>query len=503
MAAPPLAPSAAGTRVATPGQAGVSLARLLLLWLLVPQLVVWVVGGVASYRLASAYVNQAIDVSLQQASTALARQLTPIGNGLLVNFPKAAQDILESDPSDRQLYMVSAPPGQFILGNQSLPLPPDFAELPLGQPFFYDGMGAMPGNPQPQALRIAAVRLVLEDPSVGASERAQTAMLVQVARSRANREELAQRILVDMLLPMSGLMLLLTLLVWTGIRAGLAPLQRLRLQVEGRAPTDLTPLQLASAPREVWSLANALNTLLAAVHHNVSAQKRFISDAAHQLRTPLAGLKSQTELALADAHEPALRARLQRVHESATRSAHLVNQLLSLARAEPTGAVLPQRQALDLRQLAQDMTAAWVPRALKQGSDLGLDDSDDSTPVWVQGNALLLQEALSNLLDNALLYAGEGAHITVRVQAHAQRAELSVTDNGPGIAPADRLQVLERFVRATTQGNGCGLGLAIVREIAERHGGRIHLSQAQPQGLTATLLLPCLNPKSTPIEAAL
>lgn len=468
------------------GQAGVSLARLLLLWLLVPQLVVWLAGGVASYRLASGYVNEAIDASLLQASRSLARQLKPIGSGLLIDFPKAAQDILEADPNDRLLYTVSSPPGQFILGNQSLPLPEGFEDLPLGEPQFYSGSTpTQRGDVRPQPLRIAALRLALGD------EPGQPTMLVQVARSSANREELAQRILVDMLLPMSGLVLLLTLLVWAGIRAGLAPLHRLRLQVEGRAPTDLAPLQLASAPRELWSLASALNTLLAAVQRNVDTQKRFIGDAAHQLRTPLAGLKSQTEIALQSVHDPALRERLQRVHESATRSAHLVNQLLTLARAEPESLMAQDRQRFDLQRMAQSLTAEWVPRALKIPIDLGMDEADEPlVPVWVEGNELLIREALGNLIDNALHYAGSGAQVTVQVRVQGEQALLSVTDNGPGIAEADRTRVMERFVRGTDTGHGCGLGLAIVREIIERHGGHVRLDNAVPQGLRVTLTLP-------------
>ena len=481
--------SAQDVHVPPPGaHAGVSLARQLLLWLLLPQLVVWLAGGVVSYRLASGYVNQAIDASLLQASKALARQLKPIGNGLLIDFPKAAQDILEADPSDRLLYTVSSPPGQFILGNQSLPLPEDFENLPLGQPQFYSGstpVRAGAARP-PQALRIAALRLSLGD---GPD---QSTMLVQVARSSANREELAQKILVDMLLPMSALVLLLTLLVWAGVRAGLAPLHRLRLQVEGRAPTDLAPLQLASAPRELWSLANALNTLLAAVQSNVNTQKRFIGDAAHQLRTPLAGLKSQTEIALQSVSDPALRARLERVHESATRSAHLVNQLLTLARAEPESLRAQDRQRVDLARRARQLTAELVPRALKLKMDLGMDDNDGAVaaPVWIEGNELLIREAVSNLIDNALHYAGEGAQVTVSVYPLGMRARLCVTDNGPGIAAADRERVMERFVRGTEAGNGCGLGLAIVREIIERHRGTVSLADAIPRGLQVRLDLP-------------
>ncbi|MEY4316813.1 MAG: hypothetical protein RI902_621 [Pseudomonadota bacterium] len=486
------------------GQAGVSLARQLLLWLLFPQLVLWMAGGVATYKIAIGYANQAVDESLLQASRSLARQLKPIGNGLLIDFPRAAQDVLEADPQDRQLYMVSSPPGQFILGNQSLPSPPMFESpaddaIELNKPYYYDAV--MPpderhgtNDVKGQPLRLVALYL-----RFGEDLTAPRTMLVQVARSSANRDELAKRILIDMM-PMSGLVLLMSLIVWLGIRAGLSPLGRLRQQVEGRAPTDLTPLQLASAPREVWALATAINSLLAAVQNTVATQKRFISDASHQLRTPLAGLKSQTEIALKSTKEPELQARLQRVHHSATRSAHLVNQLLTLARAEPESAIAKDRQHIDLYRLAQSLTAEFVPRALRMGVDLGLADKDDaqSETIWVLANPLLINEALSNVIDNALQYAGPSANgitdivpqVTVRVSKEEGRALMEVVDNGPGIDAAEHERVFERFVRATDSGNGCGLGLAIVKEIIERHGGEVSLSSVQPNGLRVKMWLP-------------
>ncbi len=477
------------------GPGGLSLQRQLLLWLLLPQLVLWMAGGMAAYRFAAGYANQAIDASLSQATRALSRQLKPLGSGLLIDFPRAAQDVLEADPSDRLLYMVSTPPGQFILGNQALPPPPPLGEPTLGEPYFYDGSMKLAQGPAgapgaPQRVRVAALYLAFGD-----EDAPRQTLLVQVARSSANREELARRILIDMLLPLSSLVLLMSLIVWAGIRAGLAPLARLRREVEGRAPTDLRPLKLASAPRELWSLANALNALLAAVQQNVTTQKRFIGDAAHQLRTPLAGLKSQTELALQAATDAEQRARLSRVHESATRSAHLVNQLLTLARAEPESAMAEDRSLLDLRQLAQTLTADMVPRALRAGVDLGLDPEAGSSdapaePVMVHAHQLLLREALGNLIDNAIRYAGPGAVVTVAVRREGAQAVLEVADNGPGIAAADRERVFERFVRATDQGNGCGLGLAIVRQIVERHAGHVTLEEAVPHGLRAIVRLP-------------
>lgn len=471
---------------------GPSLHRQLMLWLLLPQLVLWLAGGFAAYKLAERYTNAAIDASLSQASRALARQVKPIGNGLLIDFPRAAQDVLEADPDDRLLYMVSTPPGQFILGNRTLPPPPPLDAPLLGSPYFYDGlMAPEAAGAERQRVRVAALYLAWGDE--GAPRQT---MLVQVARSSANREELARSILFDMLLPLSSLVLLMSLIVWAGIRAGLGPLARLTRQVEGLAPSDLAPLRLESAPRELRSLAGALNALLASVQQNVATQKRFISDAAHQLRTPLAGLKSQTELALQATSDPEQRERLARVQQSAARSAHLVSQLLTLARAEPESAAAQGRNRVDLQRLAEDTTAESVPRALRGGVDLGLAEEEAAAgpALVVQGNALLLREALSNLIDNAIRYAGAGATVTVSLRREGAEALLEVADNGPGIPPAQRERVFERFVRATDQGEGCGLGLAIVKEIVERHAGRVALHEALPHGLRAVIHLPLAGP---------
>ena len=471
------------------GSQGLSLHRQLLLWLVLPQVVLWLAGGVATYLLAAGYANRAIDASLLQASRALSRQLKPLGIGLLIDFPRAAQNVLEADPKDRLLYTVSTPPGQFILGNNRVPAPPAITDPRLNEPYFYDGLMHLSENPQapPQRVRVAALFL-----SFGEDSGPHQTMLVQVARSNTIREELTRNILFDMLIPLSGLILLMTMIVWTGIRAGLRPLARLRREVEGRAPNDLAPIRLEAAPREMRSLALALNELLAAVQANVTGQKRFIADAAHQLRTPLAGLKSQTEVALQSSQDPDMRARLERVHRSATRGAHLVSQLLTLARAEPESAVVQDRSHFNLSQFAQELVAEEVPRALRAGVDLGieLEAWGDDRPALVHANAFLLREALLNLLDNEYHYAGHGAEVTLCVGREAGMARLDVVDNGPGIASADLARVFERFVRATDDGDGCGLGLSIVKEIIERHGGQVTLETVVPQGLRVMLRLP-------------
>jgi two-component system sensor histidine kinase TctE len=457
-----------------------SLHKQLLLWLLLPQLVLWLAAAFVTYNVAARYANRAIDASLSQATRALARQVKPIGNGLFIDFPRAAQDIISADPDDRVYYMVSTPPGQFILGSRKLPPPPLTEPPKLGYPYFYDGVvDKVP-------LRLAGLYVAYGD------DKDRQLMLVQIARGRASRDELARSILGDTVLPLSGLILLMTMIVWAGIRAGLAPLARLRALVEDRAPNDLAPLRIDAAPQELRSLARALNDLLAAVHESVAAQRRFVNDAAHQLRTPLAGLKSQTELALGENVDPALAARLQRVHESAVRSAHLVNQLLSLARAEPESALAQQTSRVDLRELARELTAEWVPKALQAGVDLGLDEAaDGAPPVVVLGHALLLREALQNLIDNAIRYAGPSSEVTVSVwRGDDGMGVVQVSDTGPGIPPDLHRAVFERFVRATHEGSGCGLGLAIVKSIAERHSGQVTLASLSPHGLQVRIALP-------------
>lgn len=468
------------------------LSRQLLLWLLLPQIVLWAAGGAAAYRLAASFVDQALDMGLAQSSRALARQLKPLGDGLLIDFPRAAQAILEADPQDRQFYMVSSPPGSFILGNHTLPPPPPEVQVnpQPDQPFFYNGlMPSMPGSDTLVQVRVVALYQLL-DAEFGAAPRQ---ALIQVARSKTTREQLVERILVDMLLPLSTLMVLMSLIVWFGIQAGLAPIRRLRQQVEGRAASKLDPIELDGAPLELHALAQALNTLLADARQHLEQQRRFIGDAAHQLRTPLAGLKAQTELALQQletSERAELRQRLAKVQESAARGAHLVNQLLSLARSEPS-APLPQMQRTDLLALLQTVVAEWVPKALRAQIDLGWEHKG-SPAAWVWAEPTLLREAISNLIDNAILYAGAGAEITVVLDSASDPLQIWVRDNGPGIAPELRERAFERFFRGTQQGNGCGLGLAIVRDIVHRHGGEVALQHPPEGGLEVRISLPAM-----------
>lgn len=453
---------------------GLSLKRQLLLWLLLPQLVLWLVGGLLAYRIALNYAEKGIDQSLTQSVRSLARQVKPMGSGLLVDFPRAAQDILEQDPQDRVGYMVSAPPGRFVLGNGQLPAPSADTVIQPDAPLIYDTVLA--GKP---------VRVALLEVDYGDAEAPQR-LRVQVAKSLAVQQRIARELVADMLLPLLVLGVLLGLLVYAGIGRGLQPLKRLQAQLgdrSGQPVAALSPIELTQAPQEVLALAAAVNQLLEAVRRSLRQEKRFISDAAHQLRTPLAGLISQTELALQE-HDPgALHERLAKVHAGALRSAHLVHQLLALARTE--GEI--QSRPLDMAALAREVAREWTPRALAAGVDLGYEGADS---LSLLGEKLLLREALSNLIDNALHYAGRGASVTVRVGAVPDQVLVEVEDNGPGLPAADRARVFERFWRASERQGGCGLGLAIVAEIARQHGGAADVQAVQPHGLRVCIRLP-------------
>ncbi len=463
-----------------------SLKRQLLLWLLLPQLLLWLVGGTLAYRIALSYAEKAIDQSLTQSVRSLARQVKPVGSGLLIDFPKAAQAIIEEDPQDKVSYMVSSPPGQFVLGNAKLPDPPAAVVQRLQQSADAQLYQAMVGSDDAAArpLRIATIELQFGEAS------APQRLRVQVAKGLAVRERIAKELVQDMLVPLLLLGLVLGALVYAGIARGLQPLARLQDKLQAQSSsahsaTPFLPIALQQAPQEVHSLAAALNQLLGTVQRSVSQEKRFVNDAAHQLRTPLAGLQTQLDLAMAERDSAALQERLQKVQAAVQRSGHLVHQLLQLARSE---ADVPM-ESLDAVPLARSLAQDAAPRAIAAGADFGFEGPPSGQRLMIRGNPLLLREALTNLIDNALRYAGHGARITLRARSENERVVLEVEDNGPGLPESELARVFERFYRASDAPGGAGLGLAIVQEIALRHGGQAQAQAVQPHGLLVKINL--------------
>jgi two-component system, OmpR family, sensor histidine kinase TctE len=262
------------------------------------------------------------------------------------------------------------------------------------------------------------------------------------------------------------------LLVWLAVHYGLKPLMAVRRQIEMRSVRELQPLEISSVPSEVRPLASTLNLLFDMLREAARSQRRFVADTAHQLRTPIAGLMAHLELLM---HEPAaapVRGRLEMLHEGMSRLSHSANQLLALARAEPSVSVAERFEGVALESLVRRVVELNVNRAMASGHDLGA----ELQPAEVSGNPRLLDDLLGNLVDNALDYTPAGGHITVRCGVATGRPFLEIEDDGPGIPEAERARVRQRFYRIPgTTGRGCGLGLAIVDEIARLHDAAVTL----------------------------
>ena len=453
-----------------------TLRRQLLISLLAPVVLVTLISSVISYYYAFNFATLAYDYSLFDSALDISRQIHTTDGGMGVDLPRAALDMLESDKHDRIYYMVNDAKGEFIAGHRGLPLPNEPA--PAGKPVYYDG--SYRGSP----VRIAALY------SMVPGRPDQDPILIQVAETLNKRHILADEILLGMLWPELLLIVLVVVLIWYGVERGLRPLTALQQEISNRSHRDLSPLVEHNVPGEVRALVHAMNDLLARLNEAMSAQQRFIADAAHQLRTPLAGLKTQTELALRQQEPGEVRHTLQHLNTATGRTTHLVNQLLSLARAEPGAGRTQALYALNLTDLARDTTTEWVPRAIERNIDLGFDGTPAEAAI--EGDALFIKEMLGNLLDNAIRYTQSGGQITVRVSAGSGKVELSVEDNGPGIPAPERERVFERFHRVLGSGaEGCGLGLAIVREIAQTHNAESGLGPgAGGRGTLVTVAFP-------------
>ena len=437
--------------------------RTQLLWRLLPSvMVVILVASFFAYRLSLDMATDAYDAALFDSARSLAQQIQ-VGGGARPSLalPRVAEEILLFDPHDRIYYRVAAADGSTVAGDERLPLPPTrlTGELPVR---FYDThVGA-------EKVRASAYALF--------SGGEQPAGTVIFAETLVKRRHLIERILVTLVLPLVVIMVLAAVLVWYGVRTGLAPLNDLASTLARRPSSDLRPVPTDRVPGEVRPAVESFNNLMTRVEAAQSAQQRFLSEAAHQLRTPLAGLSAQLDRALRAQDYEALKPALEQLRGASRRVTRLVNQLLTIARAEPGADPSREFAEFDLAALVQATCREWVPDALAAGVDLGF--AGDPGPVWVLGHEPFVGEMLNNLIDNALRYgARAGQSVTVRLTAEPQ-PEISVEDEGPGVPPEERSRIFERFHRVSGSGvgkkdaGGAGLGLAIVREIARSHGAQ-------------------------------
>ena len=435
--------------------------RQLLAWLAAPLFVLWTISALVDYDIATRSVVQAYDRSLLESAFDIGRQVKVLDGTVYVDLPEVAVQMLQMRESGRTYYLVSGAGGRFITGDLDFPPPPE--DLSFEGANYYDDV--YQGKP----VRVVAVKIPVESGGYKGH------VTVQVAENLATRVDVLRQVLLRMMLPQALLILFAGLAVWYAVGRALVPLASLQRELATRSHRDLSPLPEQQAPEEVRPLIRAMNELLGRLSQALEAQQRFIADAAHQLRTPVAGIKTQMELVLRQSPAGEAQATLKQLQAATEQTTRLVNQLLSLARAEPGAGRSQGAEAIDLARLARDTTTEWVPRALARNIDLGFDSP--LAAAHVEGDAFMLREMLNNLLDNAVRYTHPGGQVTVRVTPRGRGIVLAVEDNGPGIPDAERERVFERFHRILGTGaEGCGLGLAIVREIALSHGAEASLS---------------------------
>ncbi len=458
-----------------------SLRLRLTYWLIGPLLFLVASGSLVSYRIAFHAASQAYDSALLDPVLAIASHIRRLDDRIQLDLPSIAIEALRTDTEDRVYYQVLGPGDTLVAGTPRLPAPPQ--RLAPDQHIFYDT------TLEDEPVRVAARATSVDGGTV----------IVQVAETLVKRNRLVLELLVASTITPLMIAVAAVALFWFGIARGLAPLEHLRDEIASRSPRDLRPVPEQDKPQEVQPLVGALNRLLSRLQDAIGAQQRFIANAAHQLRTPLSGLKTHAELARRQPSTIELRSLLDMISGETERTSHLVNQLLTLARAEP-GESAATGQPVNLHEIIGRDLRNWVQRALKKNIDLGFELED----AWTLGEPLLLRELVANLLDNALAYTQDGGSVTVRTFGTAAQTVLEVEDDGPGIPPVEREMVFERFYRVSaTGGDGCGLGLSIVAEIAERHAATVEL--AEPPGGKGTLMrtvFPRLSAGTLPAAAA-
>ncbi|KOF17305.1 histidine kinase [Ensifer adhaerens] len=451
-----------------------SLRRRLLGWLLISTAVIGVVALTDTYREAVATANVVSDRVLAGSALAIAERVVVAEDGSLeVDIPYVALEMLTSAAQDRVFYRVDGPPGQFITGYQTLP---SLDEVPGSSTTFADSL--FRGEP----IRIAALR---RSASTGINS---VPFVVTVAETTIARRQLAQTILVRSALRLGLMIAGAAVIVWIAVTFSLRPLYRLGDAIAERSPDDLHPIG-ERVPNEVQGLVDTVNSFMGRLQSALDALRNFTGNASHQLRTPLAIIRTQLALALRAGSIEDTKKAVKKADEAVANAERILAQLLLMAKIDAAGKDEARKlERIDLVELTRGITAEHVPAAGDAGIDLGFDGEGEA---FVRVEPLLVGEMLKNLIGNTLLYAGRGAEVTTRVSEKAGFVSLEVEDNGPGIKPELRESVLRRFQRGASEAPGTGLGLPIVEEIAALYGARTSLSDgAGGRGLKVAILFP-------------
>ena len=445
-------------------------------WMLTPLLLLWPISLVLTWLVAQNIAGKPFDRALEYNVQALAKLLVVKNNQVQFNLTAPAREILRADDTDLVYYQVMGPRGEHLGGEHGMPAPPDEEKAANGEVRLREDV--ISG----QEVRVAYTWIQVD---LRGATPSTFPVLVQVAETLEKRKTLATEIVKGTMVPQFVTLPLAVLLVWLALVRGIKPLAELEKRIRARKPDDMSPLDETGVPEEVVPLVASVNDLLSRLKVSLSTQKRFLADAAHQLKTPLAGLRMQADLAQRETDAEELKNSLRHIGQASIRATHTVNQLLALARAESTGRAL-SNQRVDLVKIVSSIMADSVPRALDKKIDLGYDGPDaGESATHLQGNPTLLGELVRNLLDNAINYTPAGGLVTVRlmVDRFSGILVLIVEDSGPGIPESERELVFQPFYRALgTNVEGSGLGLAIVLEIAQQHGAAVTIEDADLPG---------------------
>jgi len=444
-------------------------------WMLTPLLLLWPVSLVLTWLVAQGIAGKPFDRALEYNASALAQLVTLNQNKAQFVLPLPARELLRADDNDTVYYQVLGTAGEYLSGEKALPLPPEDEKPVPGEVHMRDEefRGA--------DIKIAYTWVKLDAPGGKPA-------LVQVAETMDKRSVLATEIVKGVMLPQFVILPLAVLLVWLALVQAIKPLNHLEERIRARRPDDLSPLDGEAVPLEVAPLVSSVNDLLMRLKDSVATQKRFLADAAHQLKTPLAGLRMQADLAQReDASAEDLKQSLRQIGRSSIRATHTVNQLLALARAESSGTAM-SKQGCNLVRLTMDVIRDCVPRAMDKHIDVGYEGAEpDDADVTLLGNPTLLKEMVRNLMDNAINYTPSNASkpgvITARVlkDPFSKVLVLQVEDSGPGIPAAERELIFQPFYRVLgTEADGSGLGLPIVLEIARQHNASVTVEDSRP-----------------------
>lgn len=434
-------------------------------WMLAPLFLLWPMSIAITYVVAQNLANIPYDLGLVNALQILGQQVEANDDVVALRMSAPARLALRVRENDGVFWKAIGPNGDLLGGDGELPTP----ERTAGdQPdaIYYEN----------HTLRDFEIRIAYT--WMDLSTRGSGPVLLVAAESVDRRTQLANDIIKGVIIPQFIVLPIAVVLVWFGLSRGVAPINALQRRLRARRPDDLSPIDERQAPSEIGPLITAMNDLLGRLEATLLAQRRFVADAAHQLKTPLAGLRTQAELAMRGEPTSHTQASLEQIIAGTTRATRLVNQLLLMATAEnPNTMAMPPT---DLTHLAKEHIQKWIHVALKHGIDLGFEGPEH--PVYIKGQSLLLGEALNNLIDNAIRYTPAPGHITVSLYEQTNSVVLAVEDSGPGIPPEERERVFDRFYRVLGSGvDGSGLGLAIVKEIAQRHQANVLITDTHRQ----------------------